>query len=530
MDMTNVAKAAEAGEFTARSRLIRDRFDVLALALLVAHGVYWTVMPALASGTVPLDTGEALFWGREWQLGYYKHPPLSAWLAEAGVAAFGRNLAAVYLVPQLCVAAAFAAVWWLARRLVSSAGAFLSIAALTLFLPFTVESPTFNANVALLPFWAWSIAFAWTALEEDTTWAWARLGIAVGLGLLAKYSILILGAAIVLYCASTPGRRGVFWKRGPWLALAAALLVSSPHLYWLATGTARPLAYAATSKGVGSTVHALPQLGLFLGHQLLIYLPLLAVAAVWALASGRGLRRLRPASPPGPDRRRREALRFLLFAAFAPIVLTLAAALALGQKTPMSWGYTFPIAAGLLAVLAWPWLERDLLERRVPRRATLAFVAMALLLALAWPVHLWASGRFGLPAPKTAYDGAAHGALVDAFWAKRRAEPLRYQASHFGGAGDRALGSSTAFFSRHRPSVFHGADLRRSPWIDLDAFRRHGGVVVAEAPIPVGTPVAGLCVTEVERFERPILYRGYRPAFFHVGLLAPSPEPQSSCP
>ncbi|HVL72399.1 MAG TPA: hypothetical protein VM434_11015, partial [Beijerinckiaceae bacterium] len=268
---------------------------------------------------------------------------------------------------------------------------------------------------------------------------------------------------------------------------------------------------------------------LFLAHQVAVALPLLAVVAVWAVASGRGFRAVRAPAPE--SHRHREALRYLLFATFAPVALTLAAALASGQNAPTRWSFTFPIAAGLLAVLAWPWLERDLSERRAPRVAISTFAAGALALAAAWPIHHRGAALLGRAPPKTAYDGAAEGAIVDAFWERRRAGPLRYQVSHFGGPEGRALASGTAFFSRHRPSVFHGADRRLAPWIDLADYRRHGGVVVvAEGPIRPGTILAGLCVTEVERFERPIRYRGYGPAHFHVGLLAPSPEPKRSCP
>lgn len=521
---------------TARARPLGDRFDLLTLAFILAHGLYWTVMPALASGGFAMDTGEALFWGREWQLGYYKHPPLSAWLAELGVAAFGRSLASVYLVPQLCVGAAFAAVWWLARRIVSPAGAFLAVAALELFLPFTFEALSYNANVALLPFWAWTIAFAWAALEDDKAWSWVRLGVAVGLGFLAKYSILILAAAIVLYGLLTPGRRRFFLRPGPWLALGAAVLVASPHLYWLASVSSQPLIYAAASKGVESVLVALPRAAIFIGHQAAIYLPLLAVAFVWARRSGRSMRAAHVgARLPSQDQAerpggRREALRFLLFVTFAPVALTVVAALAVGQKTPPGWGYTFPIAAGLLAVLALPWLESDAAAGRIPRAALSVGVACAFVLAAVWPLDLRLRAALGFTAPKSAYDGAAHGAIVDAFWARHGAGPLHYQVSHIGGSADRALGSSTAFFSRHRPSVFHGADPRRSPWIDLADYRARGGVIVSEAPIPAGYPIAGLCVTQVERFERPTRYRGYKPAFFHVGLLAPSLAPRTRCP
>jgi 4-amino-4-deoxy-L-arabinose transferase-like glycosyltransferase len=521
MDASPTAQAAPV-----RSGLIRDRFDVLALVLIAGHGLYWTVMPALTTGTFALDTGEALFWGREWQLGYSKHPPLMAWLAESGVALFGRSLVAVYLVAQLCMAAAFAAVWWLARRLVSSAGALLALAALMLVLPFTAGSPTFNANSALLPFWAWTIAFAWEALERDTAWSWLRLGLAAGLGLLAKYGILILCASLALYCLLTPSRRWVLWRRGPWLALAAALLVVSPHLYWLAGAGELPLAYASSSKAVSELREALPQYGLFVAHQGLIYLPLVIVAALWALASGRGLRALGMSR----DASDRQPLRFLLFVSFAPVVVTIAGAAATGQKTPMSWGDCFPIVAGLLAVVAWPWLARDVTAGRPPRPALCAFAVLVLALWAAPPVRLWAWARLGFAPPKTAYDGAAHGALVDAFWAKRRQEPLRYQVSHLGDADDRALGGSTAFFSRHRPAVFEAADPGRAPWIDLADYRRHGGVLVSGPSITPGTRVAGLCLAEVARFERPVAYRGYRPAFFHVGLLAPAASPGAGCP
>jgi hypothetical protein len=188
------------------------------------------------------------------------------------------------------------------------------------------------------------------------------------------------------------------------------------------------------------------------------------------------------------------------------------------------------IASGLLAVLALPWLEGDLIAHRLSRAALSAFAACALALAAIWPARVALSGALGFAPPKLVYDAARQAALVDAFWAARREGPLRYQVSHFGGSGDRALGSSTAFFSKDRPSIFHAADLRRSPWVALADYRRHGGVLVSEPPIPVGALVAGLCVTDVARFERPTRYRGYRPSFFHVGLLPPSPEPRSSCP
>lgn len=51
--------------------------------IVAAHVFVWTLLPTLTQPSAPLDAVEMLFFGREWQWGYFKHPPLPAWLAEA---------------------------------------------------------------------------------------------------------------------------------------------------------------------------------------------------------------------------------------------------------------------------------------------------------------------------------------------------------------------------------------------------------------------------------------------------------------
>ena len=47
------------------------------------HLAVWTALPALLYPNLPLDLIEALTYGREWQLGYDKLPPMPWWLVEA---------------------------------------------------------------------------------------------------------------------------------------------------------------------------------------------------------------------------------------------------------------------------------------------------------------------------------------------------------------------------------------------------------------------------------------------------------------
>ena len=49
---------------------------------LAVHGIVWTALPSLIYFNLPLDVIEAMTYGREWQLGYDKLPPLPWFLAE----------------------------------------------------------------------------------------------------------------------------------------------------------------------------------------------------------------------------------------------------------------------------------------------------------------------------------------------------------------------------------------------------------------------------------------------------------------
>jgi hypothetical protein len=51
-------------------------------AFLALHGLVWSLLPTLLYPNLPLDLIEALTYGREWQLGCDKLPPLPWWLVE----------------------------------------------------------------------------------------------------------------------------------------------------------------------------------------------------------------------------------------------------------------------------------------------------------------------------------------------------------------------------------------------------------------------------------------------------------------
>src|SRR6476646_12069400 len=92
------------------------------LAFLALHAVVWTVLPAVFFLNRPLDLIEGLLYGREWQLGYDKLPPLPWWMLEATYRVLGPDLF-FYALSQAAIVAAFALIWAMAGRLVGPVGA-----------------------------------------------------------------------------------------------------------------------------------------------------------------------------------------------------------------------------------------------------------------------------------------------------------------------------------------------------------------------------------------------------------------------
>jgi len=132
--------------------LIERRPRAAFASFLALHCLVWTALPTLLYPNLPLDLIEALTYGREWQLGYDKLPPLPWWMIEVVHQVVGID-AAYYALAQVTVIAAFAAVWLTALPLVGSLGALASVLMLDGLHHFHFTAAKFNHDVIQLPLW-----------------------------------------------------------------------------------------------------------------------------------------------------------------------------------------------------------------------------------------------------------------------------------------------------------------------------------------------------------------------------------------
>jgi 4-amino-4-deoxy-L-arabinose transferase-like glycosyltransferase len=436
-----------------------ERRPGAAFAVFAAlHAVVWTALPSLLYGNLPLDLIEALTYGREWQLGYDKLPPLPWWMVEVVYRLIGADWA-YYALAEIAVIATFALLFATARPLVGAVGALVAVLIIDGLHYFNYTAAKFNHDVIQLPLWALA-GFAFrSGLRHGRIVDWLLLGLALGLALWAKYFIVMLAAPLALFLLVDREARRALATPGPWLALLVALAVMAPHLVWLVQNDFLPFAYASaraapTRGAIDHVVHPL----VFALSQLATLLPALTIAA--------------PLAWPRPQQRATEAdafdRRIVTVLAFGPAAATIAASLLTGRGLVAMWGYPLWLFLGLwIVMMARTALDRVRLARVVGVWA-LVFVALALAFIGNYTLLPHLDHRYRA----AFFPGDRLGAEIAQRYRAATGQPLRYVVASMWAGGN------VSRYAAERPRVLIDGNPRRAPWIDLADLRVQGAAVV----------------------------------------------------
>jgi 4-amino-4-deoxy-L-arabinose transferase-like glycosyltransferase len=427
-------------------------------AFAALHVAVWTALPTALYRNLPLDLIEALTYGREWQLGYDKLPPLPWWLVEIAHRLFGTDLSC-YALSQLAIVAAFAAVFATARPIVGAAGALVAVLIIDGLHYFNYTSPKFNHDVIELPFWALAgLAFR-SGLRHGRVADWLLLGLALGLALWAKYFVAVLAVPLGLFLLADRDARRALATPGPWVALAAALVVMAPHLVWLVHNDFLPFAYASA--------RAMPSRGLVdhIVHPL-VFAVSQAGALVPALVIALPLRWPRPAARlvQADDFDR----RIVTLLAFGPAATVVALSLVSGRGLVAMWGYPLWLFLGLWIVMtAGATIDQQRLAR-VAGLWAIVFIGLAGAFIVNYTVLPPIDQRYRaafFPGDRLA------GEIAQRFRAAT-GQPLRYVIASMWAGGN------VAHYSAEHPRVLIDGDPHRAPWIDLADLKARGAAVV----------------------------------------------------
>jgi hypothetical protein len=446
-------------------------------AFLALHFAVWTALPSAFYLNLPLDLIEALTYGREWQLGYDKLPPLPWWLVEILHRAFNTDVA-YYALAQVAVIVAFTAVWATARKLVGAPGALVAVLIIDGMHYFQYTAVKFNHDVIQLPFWGLAGYAFHAALRRGRNGHWLLLGFSFGAALWAKYFVVVLATPYALFLLFDRDARRALATPGPWLALIAALIVAAPHVVWLFQTDFLPLNYvehrAATARGwYDHVLHP----AVFAGSQIGFLLP------SFFIASGLFWPRRTAKADFTPDALDRRIVTLLAFGPGLAMILLTAIS---GRGTVAMWGYPLWLYVGLWIVLtAQTLLDHSRLIRVVAAWATV-FTIFAVVFAANYTVLPLIDHRYRA----VFFPGDRLGAeLTQRFHAATGAK-LNYVV------GGMWYGGNLAHYSPDQPQVLIDGLPQRAPWIDLNDLRKKGAIVVweedaAHMPAEFAAVVAG---------------------------------------
>jgi hypothetical protein len=218
----NPARASEGG-------LAIDSPEVrilLAITFLFPILLCTIVLPSPAS-----DLREHINLGLTYRLSAFAAPPLQTWLAGA-VALTGARDAWLYIVvAQVLNFVGLIYLILTARRFIGEQ-AVVPLALMfcgSIFYSLATPSMALNADQIQVPLWAGITFHGLMALRDDRWRDWILFGALIGLSILAKYTVLLLLAVLVVALALMPAYRKVFLNPKLYVAGLCALPIIAVH-------------------------------------------------------------------------------------------------------------------------------------------------------------------------------------------------------------------------------------------------------------------------------------------------------------
>jgi 4-amino-4-deoxy-L-arabinose transferase-like glycosyltransferase len=398
------------------------------LLLCVAGLTVFRIAALALSGTeLFFDEAQYWFWSRELAFGYYSKPPLIGWIIRGATELCGMGEACIRAPSPLIHGATAMLVYAIGRALYDERTGFWSGLVYATLPGVSLSSGLISTDVPLLFCTALAL-FALVRMRDSPSWGWAAvLGLAIGLGLNAKYAMSYFLLCLGVYALSTHAGRSLLRDMRLYGALAIAAVLIAPNLWWNAQNKFATFAHTAdNAKWSGSFLH--PDNALeFLGGQFAIFGPILFAGLLVLVL------RWRRAAPLTGNA---DAERLLLN--FCVPVLAAIFLQALISRAHANWAAFAYIAATVLVTAA--------LLRTGRVRLLHASLALHMTLLLILAVGGTFAGRFHLPGGVDPYARVlGWRAMAETVGAKAKAEGYRAIATD-----KRALAAELLYYLRDR--------------------------------------------------------------------------------
>jgi 4-amino-4-deoxy-L-arabinose transferase-like glycosyltransferase len=311
--------------------------------LCLYHLIIWTLVPYFSNKNLPLDVIEALAWGQDFDLGYNKHPPLSAWIPGLLFKIFGNKDWVYYLLSQIFIVISFIFLWKLSSFfLKKKTQILLSVLTIEGIAFYTFETPQFNVNICQIPLWIGTIYFFLKSIKNNKIADWIFLGTFSALGFLTKYIFAYLLISLFFYLIY------IFFIRKKinfnfLYTVLIFFLITAPHFQWLIRNDFTTIYYALKRGELNefNIYNHLLNPFKFLMSQILILLPFLLL--IYLL-----IKKIKIKLPFDNQK-----FIFLLFSFLLPFFLILITSMVTGSRIRTMWMIPFYSLVGVFFIFLY---------------------------------------------------------------------------------------------------------------------------------------------------------------------------------
>jgi len=397
---------------------------------IISHLIIWTLVPYLTNKNLPLDTIEALAWGSNFEWGFNKHPPASAFFLEVFFQIFGPQDWAYYLLSQIFVVIAFIFVFKFSENLFKDQTlSLISVLLLEGIYFYNFTTPEFNVNICQLPFWSLCVFYSWKLFDKkeinlkDCFW----LGVFAAIGFLSKYLFIYLLLAIdILFFYVIFIRKYKKFDFKYLISTEVFIVLLVPHLIWLTNNDYSTITYGLARTGLeGSNLlnHITYPL-IFLGKQIGILFPFF-IMLFFLVKKFKFTILLKD-----------KKLLFLIFINLIPIALIFLTSMITGSKIRTMWMTPFYLFSGVLVVYIF--------QKQINLKKLKSFVSAFLVLFIFSP-FAYAFISITETEKRTDYLGKKIAAKIQYAWTMNHKEPINVVL------GDEWVAGNLSYHLKSRP-------------------------------------------------------------------------------
>lgn len=298
------------------------------------------------------DEAQYWYWSQDLALGYFSKPPLIGWLIAATTAVCGNTEGCIRSAAPLFHGITTMLVFGLAASLYAARTAFFAALGYLFAIAVSASSLLISTDVPLLVCWVAGLwAFVHYTRTPSATLA-VGFGLAIAIGLNAKYAMIYFPLCALAYLAFTRDMRPLLKRGDLWLGVGIGLLGFLPNLIWNIQHEFITFSHTGENiSGGGLTFDPVSFLEFF-GSQFAVAGPILFAALLFAL-----VKRWRSDTP--------NADRLLLF--FSLPIIGLLSLQAFQSSANYNWAATaYPAlivvtTAILLDRARWQWVRWNLI-------------------------------------------------------------------------------------------------------------------------------------------------------------------------